>query len=900
MLFCRFFVFFGLYSFSTVIWIAQTPFIINKLGCKLDASVLEFGIFSVGVVLIYYLHKNVLIYRALLSIILSFVILSILPTLETSSDLIYNMSVILCILSLFVPLCIIFLRCVGIIVHPDASIDRRIGTMVENDQIEDIMDLEMFGFNVDDATFIRARYNVDEKIHNNNDYNNNNSGIVNDVGFQHDLKEQKDAHGNFLIEHEVKIDGYSTSYGDTVWLRAAKKGKFERMKYCLKKGTNINERDMASGETALIISVPNCSRSRGVNTDHDNVLRKQSVKILTWLLQHGADVNVKDKLGYTALFHAVNANVDIKVLTMLLNGWSNNRVNCVNDVNNDVNMRQGSTGKTLLMIAIENQNIGVIRLLLDHPNVELQVRDNSGETEWVYCWKTNNYEIIKMYIECIKRNEQLQIQQQQWNVNETNNMGCNALIHICESKNILSSSIKIAKLLLENGIDINAREQHYDGEQQLGMTALLKLCSINKLKHSSEERKYVSNLIELLLNDKRIDVNMTDNYGNSPWMYVTCWNYNLPAICYFLNYYDRIRDELNNNINNNINVARFDINEPNPNQSYSGATVLIYYTKYCRDETDNPVQDAAIMKQFEELLNYGGDRWNINAKDGFSGTALVYAVKNRNEKFVKLLFDNYCKQLNLFDSCMTHDHYSDQSVWTDLINCHKSDNEGIRNYYNQNNSGFDMKMVNMLNIVINAISQAAAFGIDCNLGAKQLSGYYLGQTSRTPLLWAMNNGEYDLLQLFLANGNAFNHLQPGRNDKYNHTIWEYATGIPNPYNNKEQYEQYSEYARNSYEYAKKYDNNPKKVDIFDVNLNVDIVEMLIKKGVNINRKDVFGTQAWFRLLCNNDDVKSEKILRLLLNNGMNVNNVDKDQLQALKVTRFYDKQNRALELLLSL
>jgi uncharacterized protein len=72
---------------------------------------------------------------------------------------------------------------------------------------------------------------------------------------------------------------------------AALQGKLDVVKVLVNKGANVNARSTFNGETALM---------KAVMTDHREIVR--------YLLDHGAQVDVKDNNGSTALFHAAYFN----------------------------------------------------------------------------------------------------------------------------------------------------------------------------------------------------------------------------------------------------------------------------------------------------------------------------------------------------------------------------------------------------------------------------------------------------------------------------------------------------------------------------------------------------------------------------------------------------------------
>lgn len=141
-------------------------------------------------------------------------------------------------------------------------------------------------------------------------------------------------------------------------------------------GINPNAQDEANGRTALI----------GAAAGGD-------LEVVNVLVQRGADVNVKDKKGYTALFHATEAmyyDVALVIMnqpsldanarglngsTALINYVWRDRKDAVEKLlerGADVNA-QDADGDTALHGVAENGNLEILNLLLDkgaNPNVK--------------------------------------------------------------------------------------------------------------------------------------------------------------------------------------------------------------------------------------------------------------------------------------------------------------------------------------------------------------------------------------------------------------------------------------------------------------------------------------------------------------------------------------------------
>lgn len=127
--------------------------------------------------------------------------------------------------------------------------------------------------------------------------------------------------------------GFSDSYN---FLKAVRDSKGQDIETLLSKpGTTIiNTHDPSSGEGALHI-----------------VVKRGDTTYLRYLLQHGADPNIRDKAGTTPLMLAVSDSEEPCVAILI-------------KANADVNLANDS-GETPLIRAVQLRNIQLVRELLD-------------------------------------------------------------------------------------------------------------------------------------------------------------------------------------------------------------------------------------------------------------------------------------------------------------------------------------------------------------------------------------------------------------------------------------------------------------------------------------------------------------------------------------------------------
>jgi ankyrin repeat protein len=120
--------------------------------------------------------------------------------------------------------------------------------------------------------------------------------------------------------------------GHTALMRAALEGNTARVKALLRRGANVNAKDL-EGHTALMFAVVN--------------LHSDIVKLL---LEHGADVNASANDGLTALMLAASCG-DAAVVRALL------------DKGADKGCKLTRTGKNAAMLAAEKGYTAIVDLL---------------------------------------------------------------------------------------------------------------------------------------------------------------------------------------------------------------------------------------------------------------------------------------------------------------------------------------------------------------------------------------------------------------------------------------------------------------------------------------------------------------------------------------------------------
>uniref|UniRef100_A0A914DN02 Major sperm protein n=1 Tax=Acrobeloides nanus TaxID=290746 RepID=A0A914DN02_9BILA len=216
---------------------------------------------------------------------------------------------------------------------------------------------------------------------------------------------------------------------------AAYENQIEIVRYLLEKGADLNRKDM-NGSIALHYAAQNKNDNKlivelllkhGADIEHQNTegetclmtaSSRNNIEVVCYLLEKGADSNIKDKYGRTALFYVVNENklivklllehgADIehqntKGVTCLMYASYNNRIEIVRYLlkkGADVN-RKDKNGSTALHYAARNKNDNklIVELLLKH-GADIEHQNTEGETCLMTASSRNNIEVVRYLLE---------------------------------------------------------------------------------------------------------------------------------------------------------------------------------------------------------------------------------------------------------------------------------------------------------------------------------------------------------------------------------------------------------------------------------------------------------------------------------------------------------------------
>ena len=153
--------------------------------------------------------------------------------------------------------------------------------------------------------------------------------------------------------------------------------------------------------------------------------RSNSDGIAMWLIDHGADVNAKNEDGETPLLIAIsNRNFDLAEF--------------LNERGDDVNAKEVD-GETPLLISV---SIPWLAKLLIERGADVNAKNEDGETPLLIAATRDNFDLVELLIE------------HGADVNVKTVVGW-APLHSAASRN----SLDMAKLLIEHSADVNAKNE---------------------------------------------------------------------------------------------------------------------------------------------------------------------------------------------------------------------------------------------------------------------------------------------------------------------------------------------------------------------------------------------------------------------------------------------------------
>ena len=250
-----------------------------------------------------------------------------------------------------------------------------------------------------------------------------------------------------LIKSGVNVNA-TTNDSCTPLTIAIKHCDVQVINFLIKHGANVELQDK-DGRTALHHAVGNyetvrCLIENGANvnaTTNDNCTplmiasKYDDLRVINLLIKHGANVELQDKDGRTALYHAVMEPWNYRTVRCLIENGAN-----VNATTND--------NCTPLMIASEYDELRAINLLIKHgANVELQ--DKDGETALFHA--------VTSFSTCYTLETIRVLVENGADVNASRNDNCTPLMKAANG-----CELDMVTILIEIGADVDLQDKNGD------------------------------------------------------------------------------------------------------------------------------------------------------------------------------------------------------------------------------------------------------------------------------------------------------------------------------------------------------------------------------------------------------------------------------------------------------
>lgn len=254
-----------------------------------------------------------------------------------------------------------------------------------------------------------------------------------------------------LVAKNVDLEK-ETVFGTTILTQAISKGSEVFALFLASRVKNLNLADKTFQKTPLMTAI-------------DMDMPKVALK----LIENGADLNLKDKDGRTALLHALYEEQKEVVLALLKKGA-------------DVSLTD-KKGQTPLIYNVLYGSLEMNDVLIRY-GVKVDEKDNQGRTALVYAIESGGFSHVYNLIA------------NGADINQTDENNESVFM-----KAVRTNKVKTVKIMLKNGIDVNRQDQY-------GRTALMVAAEKN-----------LDYMTELLLR-KGADTYLEDKNGRDAWSYV--------------------------------------------------------------------------------------------------------------------------------------------------------------------------------------------------------------------------------------------------------------------------------------------------------------------------------------------------------------------------------------------
>ena len=188
----------------------------------------------------------------------------------------------------------------------------------------------------------------------------------------------------YLVENGADIND-KDNYGDTALMVASWNGNLEVVKYLVENGADIDEN--SHGKTALMIA------SEKDNEDKDDLekerMMRMKIEMMRASLMNGADINAKNYDDWTAGPFRYGELSYYEIIKYLVENGA------------DINIKYNN-GSTVLMKASKSGNYEIVKLLIEN-GADINDKDNDGNTALMSAFSGNYFsrdrlEIVKYLI----------------------------------------------------------------------------------------------------------------------------------------------------------------------------------------------------------------------------------------------------------------------------------------------------------------------------------------------------------------------------------------------------------------------------------------------------------------------------------------------------------------------
>lgn len=313
--------------------------------------------------------------------------------------------------------------------------------------------------------------------------------------------------------------------------------------------------------------------------------RRGHVEVVRYLLSVGASQRVKSVRGKTALFEAILSQNSVQHIRRTSSQPDNDKVVellIAKSGDLDINsVFEPEFDRTALMLAAHRGKSEMVKILLEHPEINVDLQDRNGYTALALAVREDHIEVVRMLLH------------QEASINLADFQVGRSPLRLAAERNLP----KMVELLLSSGADADLRDRH-------GGTAVLR--AVNR-----DARLALETMIE-----KKVNLQCVDETGQS-----------LLHGAAFYGYVDTLRILLDENL------PRHQILKPDV-RDHNKMTPLHQACRRSYEKARSKELDFAAAEVITVLLDHGAD---ASLVDAFSRTPLTIARQYGSEKTVELL-----------------------------------------------------------------------------------------------------------------------------------------------------------------------------------------------------------------------------------------------------------------------